>query len=1034
MKMTIPVLVTQTPGSDPTYLARPLFHAQPEVSGKLLERVLSKLSGAIRKELSLLAKLPRLEQLSTLAFAPNLYDKTYALELQQKKRTVKGQFLVVVLPDQEPRVAFCPEFAGLWFHLPRGVDLRQRAVETLDHYFSRGPGASLPNEHSNRSWVSEVELNFRIPEIPPKEQHDPIRMLLGGPSVHPGWLELEQVGRSLDDRFPHDLERCLCRDTEAARLHKALQRKERTPQLVVGPRKVGKTSLIHEMVRRYRQEKGGKERRFWLLSPQRLISGMSYVGQWEGRLMAILKYAHEKDVVLVFDDLLGLFSAGVSRDANLCVADVLKPFMQEGKVRVLAESSSEGLAILRERDRGFADLFSLTHLHETSERDTLEIALEEIRLGEQLHNCGFELEALTTAIDLQRRYVRDAVFPGKSASFLRKLAARHRKSTIRREEAIDYFHSLSGIDVRLLQDRLVLKRKDVLTELSQYLMGQPAALEAAADAVMMSKSRLCDPSRPVASLLFVGPTGVGKTECAKALARFLFNDESRLVRFDMNEFVSPYSAARLVGTFHQPDGLLTAAVRRRPFCVLLLDEIEKAHHEVFNLLLQLLGDGRLSDARGRTVDFTQTIVIMTSNLGVREASKPVGLRSREDEEGLTYQRAVEAFFPPELFNRLDRVVPFHKLSRADIATLAQRLLAKMLGREGLVRRQCILRVSPQAMEQIVDLGFHPQLGARALKRSLESSISAPVSAHLTRMPAHSPTVIRIDAEDGLRVSVRELLAAPRRRGVSVAELSVARLSALEENLERREQTLKSPEAIVEEELSSDQIWYYSVQDGLRRARAICGRLRGYLSGKEPPTRRLDTGHSLLQVGADWEGLLESPSLGQAIKELATSVPVRTEDCRVHAKLGELLAELALLDGDGCEEEATLELAFSPADGNWGKFLLKSYETAFRKLELNVECHSEDGKSRLKLKGPHAQLLASHEQGFHLFCRDTRVSLVEVVGQNESVVRVYDADNGCLDLRSGWYCSLIALMEEMQYMILCSLPSPLEHPAKPLGGA
>lgn len=1028
MKLTIPVLVSQTPGHDPTYLARPLFHTQPEASGKLLERVLSKLAGSIRRELSMLAKLPRLEPLADFVFSPNLYDKTFAFELQHKKRTVKGQFLVVVLPDQEPRVAFCPELEGLWFHLPRGADLRQRSLEALDHYFRRGAGLALGNEHYNRSWVSEIELPFRMPETPPQASHDPGRMILGGASVHPGWVELEQVGRSLDDRYPHDLDRCLCRDKEASRLQRALQRKERAPQLVVGPRKVGKTALLHEMVRRHRQSKGTLERRYWLLSPQRLISGMSYVGQWEARLMAILKYAAEKDLVLIFDDLLGLFSAGVSRDSNLCVADVLKPHMQQGLVRVLAESTSESLAVLRERDRGFADLFSITHLHETSERDTLEIALEEIRLGERLHACTFELEALTTAIDLQRRYVRDAVFPGKSAAFLRKLAARHRQGKIRRQEVIEYFHSLSGIDVRLLQDRMVLKREEVLSELGEQLMGQSAALEAAADAVMMSKARLCDPSRPVASLLFVGPTGVGKTECAKALARFLFHDESRLLRFDMNEFVSPYSAARLIGTFHQPDGLLTAAVRRRPFCVLLLDEIEKAHHEVFNLLLQLLGDGRLTDARGRTVDFTQAIVIMTSNLGVREASKPVGLRQRQGEEGLAYQRAVEAFFPPELFNRLDRVVPFARLTRAETQTLAQRLLGKLLAREGLVRRQCILQVTPRAMERIVDLGFHPQLGARALKRSIETSISAPVSAQLTQMQPHAPTVIGIDAEPELKVSVRELKAASR-RGVLVSELTLPLLSSLEEELEHRERLLPSSSDLVGEELTSEQVWYYALQDRLRRARAIIGRLRGYMTGKERPTRRLDTAHPLLQIGASWDGLLRSPSIGQALKELSVSLPVRTQECRLHAKLGELLAELALLEGDGRDEQAVLELSFTPAEETWGKFLLKAYREVFARLELQVTSGQREGTARLELHGPHAQLLARNEQGFHLFCKDGRVSLVEVVG-GDCVVRAYDSDRGTLDLRSGWLSPSLPGPLEMEYLMLCSLPNALDSRSAP----
>ena len=1026
MNFSVPILVNQTRGAEPVYLARPLFHPGPEASGKLLERVLSKLGSALRKELTTLAQSHRLEELSNYAFSPTLYEQTFRVELHHKKRTVKGNFLVVVLPEQQPRVAFCPDLPDLWFHVPRGADLKSRLLEALDHFYTRGGGAELENEHGRRSWVSELELSFRVPEVPPKPGSDPNRMILGSSPVNSGWMELERVGRNLDDQFPHDLNACLCRQAETDRLERALKRKERTPQLVVGPRKVGKTSLLHEMVRRYRVEKGGHERRFWLLSPQRLISGMSYVGQWEARLLAILKHAAQKDLVLVLDDLLGLFSAGVSRDSNLCVADVLKPYLQRGEVRILAEATPESLSILREKDRGFADLFWLTYLSETSERDTLRIALEEIRSGERLHACAFELEALTAAIDLQRRYVRDAVFPGKSASFLRKLAARHRGETIDRDAVIDYFHSLSGIDGRLLQDRAVLHREEVHHELQEQVMGQPAAVDAATDAVMMAKARLCDPSRPIASLLFVGPTGVGKTECAKALARFLFNDEARMIRFDMNEYVSPYSATRLVGTFHQPDGLLTSAVRRRPFCVLLLDEIEKAHHEVFNLLLQLLGDGRLTDARGRTVDFTQAIVVMTSNLGVREASKPIGLRNRRNEEGLAYVRAVEQFFPPELFNRLDRVVPFGRLSRADTEVLAQRQLSKILAREGLVRRQCLLHVSAAAMEKIVDLGFHPHLGARALKRSIESSISAPVSARLTEMKPHAPTVIAIEADGEtsatggpeLRVSVRELCSPPRWNGPRASTLEDAQLQILENVLQAREKSLESPTGLLGEESTSAQIWYYSVQDRLRRARAVLARLRGLLNAKAPPQRRVESEHFLLQAEG-WEGLLESPSLERALKDLSAALPARTQEVMVHAKLAELLAEMSLLEGDGAEEEAVLELVCGASHAEWADLLADLYADVFTHLELNVT----RGKNRLEIRGPQAALLAQSEAGYHLFATDDGLALVEVTGVEKTVTRLYSAAHGTLDLRTGWMCPELPNAEQMELLLLSGLPAP-----------
>ena len=1013
MKLEIPVLVTQQAGPDPFYLARPLFHTEPEVGGKLLDKVLSRLAADLRKTLNAVSQERRLEQFAHLGYCPNLYDKTFRFTFHYKKRTIKGEFLVVVLPDKEPRVAFFPQLK-LWFQLPRGAELRARSAEVLDQYFGRGQGTGAGDEFTNSHWITEVELHYRVPDKPSSETGKEQMMILGGRPVQAGWLELENVGRNLDDLYPHELGRCLCRERQADKLERTLK-VSKAPQLVVGPRKVGKTALIHEMVRRYREKKGNVQRRFWLLSPQRLISGMSYVGQWESRLMTILKHASEKDLVLVFSDLLGLFSAGVTRDSNLCVADVLKPFLQRKQVQILGECTEQGLAVLRERDRGFADLFTVTRLEETTAAETLEVVLEEVRESERTHGCQFELEAVISALDIQKRYVRDSSFPGKGASFLRKVAARNRYQFINAMSVLEYFQHSSGMSLRMLDDQVKLERGKVLESLREQVLGQEAAVEASTDAVMMAKTRLADPTRPIASLLFVGPTGVGKTECAKALARYLFGDEDRLLRFDMNEYVSPYSATRLVGTFHQPDGLLTAAVRRRPFCVILLDEIEKAHHEVFNLLLQVLGDGRLTDARGRTVDFTQTIVILTSNLGVAEASKPIGLRSKEAEEGLTYYRAVESFFPPEFFNRLDKVVPFARLSREDTSQLARGLLNKVLAREGLVRRQCILEVSPQAMEAIVDLGYHPLLGARALKRALEKKISAPVSARLSEMKPHSPTVISITADTDLKVSVQELLAAPP-RGVDPDTVDGPFLERVERWLSSKESALQINDDLIGEELSEEQIWYYSCQDGLRRARAIASKLGSYLSRPGQPTRRPDLSHRWLHT-RDWHSLMEQKSLGVALREVSETVPTRTEDRLFQGKLCELLAECAGLER-GSSKEARLTFRHNPAAKASAKLLRDLYRESLEHLDLGTD---KKKTSDLPIHGNLAAEVMASESGFHLFSTDSGLLLVEI-GELEQppVVRVYDENLGTIDLRTGWMTPAYPTPLEMAYLVLLPL--------------
>ena len=442
---------------------------------------------------------------------------------------------------------------------------------------------------------------------------------------------------------------------------------------------------------------------------------MSYVGQWEARLLAILKHAKKRQHVLYFDDPIGLFLAGISASSTLSAAQVLKPYLERRDVRVVAEITPEALRVLRERDRSFADLFHIIPVREQSSSDVLRILVGVQRRLEGKYRCGFDLDVLPVAIDLQRRYDRAAAFPGKAARMLTRLAVKADAEPeskeaesqrgrdpygpakiVTRDDALKEFQAQSGLSQSFLDRRARLDRADILESLRRQVIGQDDAVEAAADVIAVAKARLNDPDRPLAAFLFLGPTGVGKTETAKAVARYLFGDAERLVRFDMNEYVNEGSASRLVGTFNQPEGLLTAAIRRQPFAVVLLDEIEKADPEVFDLLLQVLGEGRLTDALGRTADFTNAIIIMTSNLGVREAEAQVGFRESAAAAMASYVKSAEKFFRPEFFNRLDRVLPFRRLTRDNVRLIARRLVADVLNREGFRQRKCVLNVTAAA--------------------------------------------------------------------------------------------------------------------------------------------------------------------------------------------------------------------------------------------------------------------------------------------------------------------------------------------------
>ena len=556
---------------------------------------------------------------------------------------------------------------------------------------------------------------------------------------------MQRVGRCLDWLYPDELDRALLRDTEVDELFRLLAAPDRRPVLIVGPRQCGKTTLLHEVVfRRVADRKSPFVNRdcTWLLSPQRLISGMSYVGQWENRLLGILKHAKKRHYVLT-DDLVGLFVR------NLGELDTAppsaKPFL-ERRVRVVGEITPEGLRVLQERDRSFADLFHVLPVRELPDAETLRVLIGVQRRLEGKFRCGFDVDALPAVIDLQRRYERTGAFPGKAARMLTRLAVKADADraagektdeprdpstpavTVTRDGVLTEFQAQSGLSVQFLDRRARLNREDILSAIQTQVIGQDEAVEAAGDVIAVAKARLNDPDRPLAAFLFLGPTGVGKTETAKAVARYLFGDADRLVRFDMNEYVNPGSAARLVGTFDQPEGLLTTAIRRQPFAVVLLDEIEKADPEVFDLLLQVLGEGRLTDALGRTADFTNGIIILTSNLGVRESEAQVGFREGGSAAAASYVRAAERFFRPEFFNRLDRVLPFRRLSRDHTRKIADRLVTDVLNREGFRQRKCVLNVTPAAVERVIDAGYDPFLGARAMKRAVERQLTQPAAA------------------------------------------------------------------------------------------------------------------------------------------------------------------------------------------------------------------------------------------------------------------------------------------------------------------
>ena len=922
MNVSVPVLVSV---SGRRHTVRPVFHSGPIERDAELDRAMARLADELRKRLDELGKHGRHEELARYTFCPDLETPRLSLEIQLRRRVARVRVQLVTFRHFERTVAFCLGLPNRWFTVEREQTLRQRTEDVLTREYralEKERGSASPEELQieRASWISTVELQI----YPPSTHHSSgtglaelLAGLAGGGRMD-GEDELREVGRCLDSAYPEGLQKAHFRERELTSLRGALQARPRRPVLLLGAPGVGKTTVIHEHVRRVvakRAVRVPRNRLHWWLSPQRLISGMSYIGQWQQRALAILAECRDRKHLLYFDDLLGLYKAGITVNSSVAVAQLIKPFIERQEISVLAEMTPAAFGILQELDRGLADRFQVVRIDEPSREDNLSILIHRMRDLENRQRCEFDTQALPLAVALQRRYDRLSAFPGKAARFLEEVALKYPNQPVSRDEVMEEFHRSSGLSVAFLDDRMTLERETVVEFLSSRVIGQPTAVEAMADVVSVAKARLDDPDRPLAAFLFLGPTGVGKTESAKALAEYLFGSDERLLRFDMNEYNGPDAPARLVGTFRRPEGLLTSAVAQNPFCVLLLDEIEKAHPDVIDLLLQVLDDGRLTDARGRTVDFCNAIVILTSNLGARDAGRSFGFAGGRDSDQGVYARAAQQFFRPEFFNRLDRVVAFGSLARDHVRSIGERILRDLLGRDGLVRRRLLLDISRGTLDQVAEEGYQPDLGARALKRVVERRIARPLARELAAIHLDRPAVVAVAARgDDLSVDVEPLQEAEYQGRWPEQVISrdptalLQRAASAVERLEGELQTFRPPDVLDGTHHDPGVELYFDVKERLAEARSSLRDLleassRDGSSVVRPVNQNLRAKRKEARNwGKRWGGVLQElkvvEDVGAYLRDLRStqSLPGNQLLDRVHAAVGQVSLIEAMIHG------------------------------------------------------------------------------------------------------------------------------------------
>jgi len=565
------------------------------------------------------------------------------------------------------------------------------------------------------------------------------------------------------DEMRRSFSRAFGRERLVSELVQLLQR-DRANVLLVGESGVGKTSILVDAVRIVEREARSSEDgeqaklpRFWTSSAARLIAGMKYLGQWEERCERVIEELARIDGVIAFEDLLELVHTGGATTNS--IASFFQPFIERAEMRIVSETTPAGLDACRRLLPGFVDAFRILRVPDFTQSEALSALHAYCTNIERNSPVRTKSDDRNLIYRLFRRFLPYEAFPGKTVNFTARLYERAKSdgaTEIASDRIIGAFVKATGLPELFLRDEVSLEERDLQAFFEHEVVGQNEACRAATSAVLTFKAGLNDPARPISVLLFTGPTGVGKTELSRSLARFLFGaaeDSERFIRLDMSEYSLPGSAERLIaGPWGEPSEFINQ-MRRQPFAVVLFDEIEKADEGVFDLLLSLFDEGRLTDRFGRTTYFQSAVIIMTSNLGA-VASETPGFGAGEIASS-TYHRAAQTFFRPEFYNRIDAVLSFSALDKENVRRIAIKELNALNSREGMLKRNIRLVWTDLVVDHVAQTGFDSRLGARPLQRVIEREIVTPLALHLNRNPHLRDTQITIDfdaAEDRVVVA------------------------------------------------------------------------------------------------------------------------------------------------------------------------------------------------------------------------------------------------------------------------------------------
>ena len=609
-----------------------------------------------------------------------------------------------------------------------------------------------------------------------------------------------------------ELDRLVGREKETDRIIQILNRRTKNNPVLLGVPGVGKTAIAEGVAQKIAKGEVPEkllDKQVYLLDLASVVAGTQYRGQFESRLKAIVDEAKRDNVILVIDEVHSIVSAG-DADGAMNAANILKPALARGDIQVIGATTLDEYRKHIEKDAALERRFQTVIIEEPTEDEAFEILVGTKEYYEDFHNVTIDNYIIKEIISLSNRYINDRFLPDKAIDVIDEAASKLNIDSPYTENIIDIKAKIAEVDkkieeleadtenvqyeelaslksekcrldgelsgLRALQKQTKLTLQDVaqvielwtgipvknITEtdkdklinledrLHKRIIGQHDAVVSVAKAVRRNRALMISKKRPV-SFIFVGPTGVGKTELVKSLAECLFDDEGALIRMDMSEYMEKHAVSKIIGAppgyvGYDEAGQLTEKVRRRPYSIILLDEIEKAHADVFNILLQILDDGRITDSQGRMVNFKNTIIIMTSNAGTSTSSNNVGFGNENGKVDSKVQSALKEIFRPEFLNRVDEVIQFKELTKEELSSIIELMLSDL--RHELKHIGLDLSVSDKAKEIMIKNGYNPKYGARPLRREIQTNIEDEVASILLSGQHEGKSKINVTAPNG----------------------------------------------------------------------------------------------------------------------------------------------------------------------------------------------------------------------------------------------------------------------------------------------